>query len=288
MNNTRVIPARVFGVRRTMGKVEVLFLERRDDGCWNALVGAGGKIREGETLSLADGAIEVIVRGKSDDGVFTLEVTSERDLIDALDEYGAMPVPPYIHRESADERLTKIDRDRYQTVYADTPGAAAAPTAGLHFTMPLLERLRTSGVETAEVTLHVGLGTFRPVKVETIQKHVMHSERYSVSKGAADALNAARENGRRVVAVGTTTVRVLESLDEGPVEPLSSATSIFIYPPYAFKRVGAMITNFHLPKSTLLMMVSAFAGRELVLEAYETAKREGYRFYSYGDAMLIL
>lgn len=288
LNDTRVIAARVWGLRRTMGRVEVLFVRRREDGLWEALVGSGGKVKLGEVLKLAGGAIEVRVVGKSDEGVFTLDVLCPDDLPAALEAHGHVPTPPYIDRRGERAALEKMDRDRYQTVYAKSPGAVAAPTAGLHFTDRLLARIRALGVEVVTVTLHVGLGTFRPVKTGNVEDHVMHGEYFEVGREAADALNSARRDRRRIIAVGTTTTRVLESLDEGEVRPRQGTAELFIYPPYSFRRVGAMLTNFHLPKSTLLMMVSALAGRERVLEAYREAIREGYRFYSYGDAMLIL
>ena len=288
-NDARVIPARVFGVRRTLGKVEVLFLEEVSRGLWQALIGAGGKVRPGEKLRLADGAIEVKVADKDEaEGIFTLEIIKPADLAGALETHGHMPVPPYIDRRGRKSELEKIDRARYQTVYARTPGAVAAPTAGLHFTSELLRDLRDSGVCVASVTLNVGLGTFRPVKIDNVEEHTMHAEHYEVSEEAASEINAAVRDSRRITAVGTTTTRVLESLPPGEVQSGRGATELFIYPPYDFRRIDALITNFHLPKSTLLMMVSAFAGRERVLAAYEEAIREGYRFYSYGDAMLIL
>jgi S-adenosylmethionine:tRNA ribosyltransferase-isomerase len=288
VNDTRVIPARVFGLRRTRGKVEALFLEETPEGAWLALLGAKGHILPGERLTLAGGQIEVEVVDKDAEGVFTLKVIRPGDLVSALERVGRVPVPPYIERDAADAALDELDRARYQTVYAERSGAVAAPTAGLHFTPELLAGLRAIGVEIARVTLHVGLGTFRPVKVGEVEEHKMHRERYEVTAAAASAINAASAAGRRIVAVGTTTARVLESLPAGDVAPAKGWTDIFIYAPYRFKRVDAMITNFHLPKSTLLMMVSAFAGRESILAAYGEAKREGYRFYSYGDAMLIL
>ena len=287
LNDTRVIPARVFGIRKTLGKVEALFLEKTGERTWTALLGAKGRIQPGETLKFADGRIVVEVVGKDDEGVFTLRIVEPDDLLAALEAAGHVPVPPYIRRDGDAASLETVDRERYQTVYARTPGAVAAPTAGLHFTSRLIAELESAGVLFARVTLHVGLGTFRPVKVDDVETHRMHREFFAVGRDAADALNAAKADGRRTVAVGTTTARVLETLGAEAVTPRSGYTDIFIYPPYRFQRVDAMVTNFHLPKSTLLMMVSAFAGRERVLAAYETAVHEGYRFYSYGDAMFI-
>jgi len=288
INDARVIPARVFGIRKTLGKVEALFLEDAGGGLWRALLGARGHIEPGEVLKFADKAIEVKVVSKDEEGIFTLRVISPPDLLNGLEKHGHVPVPPYIKRDGAAARLEEIDRTRYQTVYAQKPGAVAAPTAGLHFTGQLLGRIGESGVIVARVTLYVGLGTFKPVKAENVEDHVMHGEHYEVDAAAAEALNAARREKRRVIAVGTTAARVLESLGGDEVEPVKAWTDIFIYPPYRFKRVDALVTNFHLPRSTLLMMVAAFAGRERILAAYEVARREGYRFYSYGDAMLIL
>jgi len=288
LNDARVIPARVFGIRRTLGRVEALFLESAGDRLWRALLGSKGRVKPGETLKFADGRIEAEVVSKDDEGIFTLRIVAPDDLVAALEKEGHMPVPPYIRRTGVSAALEEMDRTRYQTVYARTPGAVAAPTAGLHFTERLLNELKTAGVEFARVTLHVGIGTFRPVKADDVESHVMHREYYEIGPEAAAALNAARREGRRVVAVGTTTTRVLETLPDRSVEPSRGYTDIFIYPPYRFRRVDALVTNFHLPKSTLLMMVSAFAGRERVLRAYEEARDLGYRFYSYGDAMLIL
>ncbi|MCD6404547.1 MAG: tRNA preQ1(34) S-adenosylmethionine ribosyltransferase-isomerase QueA [Planctomycetes bacterium] len=288
MNDTRVIPSRVYGIRRTMGKVEVVFLRERADGLWEALIGSGGHVMPGEALKLAEGSIEVEVTAKDEEGVFTLKVIRPDDLMGALESFGHMPVPPYIARKGKAAALEGLDRTRYQTVYAEKSGAVAAPTAGLHFTEALLAHLTESGIRIAKVTLHVGLGTFRPVKVDTVEDHVMHKEYFEVGPKAAEAIESARRERRRLVAVGTTTTRTLESLPEGRVEPARGHTDLFIHPPYRFRRVDQMVTNFHLPRSTLLMMVSAFAERKRILAAYEEAKREGYRFYSYGDAMLIL
>jgi len=289
LNDTRVIPARVFGLRRTLGKVEVLFLERVARRRWQALVGSGGKVRPGEKLRLAEGAIEVKVAQKdASEGIFTLEVLKPDDLLEALERHGHVPVPPYIDRSGERAELEEIDRARYQTVYARVPGAVAAPTAGLHFTEGLLAELKSAGIGIASVTLQVGVGTFRPVKSATVEAHSMHAEHYQVGEEAAAQLNAARRDRRRVIAVGTTTTRVLESLPPGEVAPAAGSTELFIYPPYRFKRVDALITNFHLPSSTLLMLTAAFAGRERILAAYDESIRRRYRFYSYGDAMLIL
>ena len=269
MNDTRVIPSRVYGIRRTMGKVEVVFLRERADGLWEALIGSGGHVMPGEALKLAEGSIEVEVTAKDEEGVFTLKVIRPDDLMGALESFGHMPVPPYIARKGKAAALEGLDRTRYQTVYAEKSGAVAAPTAGLHFTEALLAHLTESGIRIAKVTLHVGLGTFRPVKVDTVEDHVMHKEYFEVGPKAAEAIESARRERRRLVAA-------------------LPAGALYGHPPYRFRRVDQMVTNFHLPRSTLLMMVSAFAERKRILAAYEEAKREGYRFYSYGDAMLIL
>ncbi len=287
LNDTRVIPARVFGVRRTLGKVEALFLEQAGDNVWRAMIGSKGRVKEGERLKFADGEVVVEVMGKDEEGIFTVAVLEPEDLVETLERVGHVPVPPYIRRKGVAADMEAIDRRRYQTVYAAKSGAVAAPTAGLHFTEGILDALRQEGVRIAKVTLHVGIGTFRPVKCEEVEDHVMHREYFEVGEETAAALRAARDEERRIIAVGTTTARVIESLPEGEAKAIKGWTEIFIYPPYHFKLVDAMVTNFHLPKSTLLMMVSAFAGRENVLAAYEEAKREGYRFFSYGDAMFI-
>lgn len=287
-NDTRVIPARVYGTRYTGGKVEVLFLEQTEERQWKALIGSGGKPTSGEVLNLANGAIRAEVTDKDAEGTYTLRLADTEDLLSALEAVGHMPTPPYISRKGHAASLEEIDRTRYQTVYAHKPGAVAAPTAGLHFTEDLLQDIRARGIQIASVTLHVGLGTFRPVKTDTVEEHVMHREYYEISRETADAVNAARNRRRRLIAVGTTTTRVLESLTEHLLGPTSGYTDIFIYPPYRFGRTDAMVTNFHLPTSTLLMMVSALAGREMIMQAYEVAIEMGYRFYSYGDAMLIL
>jgi S-adenosylmethionine:tRNA ribosyltransferase-isomerase len=219
-------------------------------------------------------------------GEALLKIESNRPLMEVLDEEGVPPLPPYISRKEQTEEQIEEDKNRYQTVFAKTPGSAAAPTAGLHFTPEILETLTSQGVSKAELTLHVGLGTFRPVSAEHITDHDMHYERYQISNEAASTIASAREKGGKIVAVGSTSVRTLESVI--PIRAAEGSTNIFIYPPYDFKNVDAILTNFHLPKSTLLMMMSAFAGRELMLKAYETAVREKYRFFSYGDCMLIL
>lgn len=283
INDTRVIPARIWGRRETGGKIELLLLEEINLGVWECLARPGKRANIGERLSFGSGRMIGTVLDKTEYGGRVVSFEAAEGVDRVVDEIGEMPVPHYI-------KAALRDADRYQTVYARKRGSAAAPTAGLHFTPELLDKVARLGVEIVRVTLHVGLGTFRPVKTETVEEHVMHSEHYHVSTEAADAINRARSGGGRIVAVGTTTVRTLETVAEpnGMIMPGDGWTKIFIYPGYAFRSIDAMVTNFHLPKSTLLMMVSAFAGREFVLSAYSEAIAERYRFFSFGDAMLIL
>ncbi len=283
VNNTKVIPARLYGTRvGTDAKIEVLLLKRRSEQVWETLVKPGKKCRPGTQISFGDGRLVGEVTDVVEDGNRLIRFSYEGIFEEILDELGQMPLPPYITHPLK-------DKDRYQTVYAKYDGSAAAPTAGLHFTPELLEQIRKKGVSIAEVTLHVGLGTFRPVKVENVDEHHMHSEFYEVSEETAALVNTARKNGGRVVCVGTTSCRTIESAadEDGTLHAKSGWTEIFIYPGYRFKILDALITNFHLPESTLLMLVSALAGREQILAAYEEAVREKYRFFSFGDAMLI-
>ena len=295
LNNTRVIPARIAAVRPTGGKMEMLFLEpsrnskKADGPHWTALGQAKGKPRRGEHLRFADGETTAEILDKSPEGVYTLQFAPDTDVVAMLESAGRPPLPMYILRSREKHEANADDPAQYQTTYAQKPGAVAAPTAGLHFTEEVLKNIAAHGVEIARVTLHVGFGTFQPVRVENVEDHQMHRERYSVTAKNAERLIRAVDEGRRIVSVGTTTTRVLETIaQKGKIAQCSSSTDIFIYPPYDFKLIGAQITNFHLPESTLLMMICALAGRERVLAAYEEAKQEGYRFYSYGDAMLIL
>lgn len=284
INSTRVIPARLLGVKEATGaNIEVVLLRRRDRDTWEALVKPGKRVPVGTRIIFGDGMLVAEAMDVTDVGGRILKFSFDGIFEEILDQLGQMPLPPYIKKQLD-------DRERYQTVYSKTPGSAAAPTAGLHFTPELLERLKNQGINTAEVTLHVGLGTFRPVKCEQIEGHKMHAEYYEMSEASAQKINAAKEKGCRIISVGTTSTRVLETLaeDDGRVKAGSGWTDIFIYPGYRFKVVDTLITNFHLPKSTLLMLVSAFAGREKVLKAYETAVENEYRFFSFGDAMLIL
>ncbi|HET7626621.1 MAG TPA: tRNA preQ1(34) S-adenosylmethionine ribosyltransferase-isomerase QueA [Verrucomicrobiae bacterium] len=303
LNNSRVIPARLRGINaRTGGHFEILLLEENAVNDWWAMMRPGKRARIGTEITLleAEGAttsIRATVIETNEEGHRRLKFSGTSDISEKLDSLGEIPLPPYIHRDAKIRELQNEDRERYQTVFADPSGSVAAPTAGLHFTKNILETIRARGVEVCFVTLHVGLGTFAPVKAEEISEHKMHEERYELSEETARRIRDAKANGRRVFAVGTTTVRVLESVaekNEGRVVAGSDRTRIFIFPPRDFKIVDALLTNFHLPKSTLLMLVSAFAapgetrGRELALSAYAEAVRAHYRFFSYGDAMLIL
>ena len=289
LNDTRVIRARLFGVRSaTSGKVEGLLVEPMDGGAWRMMLKSGGKLLAEERVQWTPRRVEATLVEKAEDGTWRVDFGGV-DTLELAAAYGKAPVPPYIRRATEDARSEEVDAERYQTVYAREAGAIAAPTAGLHFTKALLGELGEAGVEIVKVTLHVGLGTFLPVKTEELEEHPMHSERYHVTGEAVAALRRAREEGRRIVAVGTTSARVLESIELGQDSgEQSGRTDLFIYPPYRWRAVDALITNFHLPRSTLLALVAAFAGRERVLAAYSEAIRVGYRFYSYGDAMLIL
>ena len=284
INNTRTIPARLIGHKTgTGGVVEFLLLRRRDYDTWEALVRPGKRLQAGAQCEFGEGALRAeVIERTSDDGGRLVKFHFDGVFEEILDRLGTMPLPPYIH-----EKLE--DPQRYNTVYAKTNGSAATPTAGLHFTPELLERIRQKGVDVVPVLLHVGLGTFRPVKVENIEEHHMHSEYFEVTEDAAKRINAARERGGRIVAVGTTSVRTLESAAEnGRLVAKRGETSIFIKPGYQYQMVDALITNFHLPGSTLMMLVSALYDREKIISAYELAVKEKYRFFSFGDAMLIL
>jgi S-adenosylmethionine:tRNA ribosyltransferase-isomerase len=287
VNNTKVIPARVFGYKTASGgKVELLLLDETAPGTWKVLMKTSRRPKVGDALTLCSGKATATLLEDGEQGEALLKIVSDRPLMEVLDEEGVPPLPPYIARKEQTPEQIAEDKNRYQTVYASAPGAAAAPTAGLHFTPEIFAALKDQGIDKAELTLHVGLGTFRPVSADIITDHEMHYERYAIPADAAEKINRARQNGGRIVAVGSTSVRTLESVV--PVQPAEGSTNIFIYPPYDFKNVDVILTNFHLPKSTLLMMMSAFADREQMLKAYETAVTEKYRFFSYGDCMLIL
>ncbi|MDC7767942.1 tRNA preQ1(34) S-adenosylmethionine ribosyltransferase-isomerase QueA [Priestia megaterium] len=285
LNDTRVLPARLFGTKEDTGaNIEVLLLKQTQGDTWETLVKPAKRVKEGTVISFGDGRLTAVCKETSDQGGRLLEFNYEGIFYEVLEQLGEMPLPPYIK-----ERLD--DQERYQTVFAREQGSAAAPTAGLHFTEEMLEQLKEKGVHIAFLTLHVGLGTFRPVSVDDLEEHDMHSEFYQVSEGTAALLNSVREKGGRIISVGTTSTRTLETIateHNGKFVASSGWTNIFIFPGYEFKAIDGMITNFHLPKSTLIMLVSALAGRENVLSAYEQAVAEKYRFFSFGDAMLIL
>lgn len=283
LNNTKVIPARLYGVKEgTEAHIEILLLKRRENDVWETLVKPGKKAKPGTRIIFGDGLLIGEVLEVVEEGNRLIQFHYEGIFEEILDELGQMPLPPYITHQLK-------DKNRYQTVYAKYDGSAAAPTAGLHFTPELLEAIRQKGIRIAEVTLHVGLGTFRPVKVENVLEHHMHSEFYMIDEEPAKTINETRQSGGRIICVGTTSCRTIESAakEDGSLEAKSGWTDIFIYPGYQFKLLDALITNFHLPESTLLMLVSALAGREHILAAYEEAVKERYRFFSFGDAMFI-
>lgn len=283
INNTKVIPARLYGVKEDTGAhIELLLLKRREGDVWETLVKPGKKARPGARIVFGDGRLKAEVIDVVEEGNRLVHFEYEGIFEEVLDALGEMPLPPYITHKLE-------DKNRYQTVYAKYEGSAAAPTAGLHFTKELLEAIQAKGIKIANVTLHVGLGTFRPVKVDDVTEHHMHSEFYMIDKEAAAIINETKRQGGRIISVGTTSTRTLESVadEQGFVREASGWTQIFIYPGYTFKCVDALITNFHLPESTLLMLVSALSSREMILDAYETAVKEKYRFFSFGDAMFI-
>ena len=282
-NNTKVIPARLYGIKEDTGiAVEFLLLNRIEDDIWEVMVRPGRRLKEGTKVSFGDGLLKAEILEILEGGNRKVKFEYEGIFNEILDKIGLMPLPPYIHE-------TLKEKDRYQTVYAKHEGSSAAPTAGLHFTEELLEQIKQKGVEIANVTLHVGIGTFRPVKVENIEEHHMHTEHYYIKKEDADKINKTKEQGGRIIAVGTTSCRVLESIadENGRVEPTEGDTGIFIYPGYKYKCIDGLITNFHLPESTLIMLVSAFANRDFVMRAYKEAVKEKYRFFSFGDAMFL-
>ena len=282
-NNTKVIPARLYGIKEDTGvNVEFLLLNRIEGDIWEVMVHPGRRLKKGAKVTFGEGLLKAEILEQMENGNRKVKFEYKGIFNEILDQIGLMPLPPYI-KESLN------DKDRYQTVYAKYEGSAAAPTAGLHFTDELLEKIKAKGVEIANVTLHVGIGTFRPVKVENIEDHDMHSEHYYIKQEDADKINNARKNGGRIISVGTTSCRVLESVadENGFVKEVEGDTSIFIYPGYKFKCIDCLITNFHLPESTLIMLVSALAGKDFVMSAYEEAVKEKYRFFSFGDAMFI-
>ena len=281
-NNTKVLPARLYGRKETGAHVEFLLLNNIEGDIWECIVRPGNKLHIGTKVIFGEGLLKANILDIMPGGTRKVEFEYEGIFNEILDKIGLMPLPPYIHEELK-------EKDRYQTVYAKNEGSAAAPTAGLHFTDELIEKLEKKGIIIANVTLHVGIGTFRPVKEETVEAHEMHTEHYYIKKEDADKINSAKEKGKRVIAVGTTSCRVLESIanENGRVEETEGDTKIFIYPGYKFKILDGLITNFHLPQSTLLMLVSALAGKDYIMKAYKEAVKEKYRFFSFGDAMFI-
>lgn len=288
LNNTKVIPARLLGEKDTGAKIEVFLLKNTEGKIWEALIKPSKRVKSGTIVTFSqDLQAKVLERIPNDK--WLVELIYEGNFYSLLEKIGNIPLPPYIERKMSDEQLKQLDYERYQTVYAKTPGSVAAPTAGLHFTQEILEKLKQKNIKIGYVTLNVGIGTFRPVKCDNVLDHKMDSETYEISQETADLINNAKSQGKKIVAVGTTTVRTLESAFQkyGEISAVHDASEMFIYPGYEFKVIDKLITNFHLPKSTLLMLVSALAGRDLIFEAYHQAIEQRYRFYSYGDCMLI-
>ncbi len=283
INDTKVIPARLYGKKQTGANVEFLLLKRLEGDIWESIVRPGNKLKQGTVVIFGDGILKAEVLDIMEGGTRKVKFTYDGIFNEILDKIGLMPLPPYIHEELK-------ERNRYQTIYAKHEGSAAAPTAGLHFTDELLQKIQEKGIVIARVTLHVGIGTFRPVKEENVEDHEMHKEHFYVKEEDVEKINKAKDNGHRVIAVGTTSCRVLETIadESGHVHSVEADTGIYIYPPYKFKCIDGLITNFHLPKSTLLMLVSALGGREFILRAYKEAVKEKYRFFSFGDAMIII
>ena len=290
LNNTKVMPARLYGYKDTGAKIEVFLLKKYDDANrWEVLIRPSKRVRVGTIIKVSDELSVEVMMPLPDDGKWVVKMIYEGDLLQILHKVGNIPLPPYIERKMATEELRQLDFERYQTVYAKNEGSVAAPTAGLHFTEDILNKLKEKGVEIGYVTLDVGIGTFRPVKCENILDHQMDSEAFEISEETAELINRAKAQGKKIVAVGTTTVRTLESAYKifGEIKACKSASNLFIYPPYEFKVIDKLITNFHLPKSTLLMLVSALATKDFIFEGYAEAIKEKYRFYSYGDCMFI-
>lgn len=288
LNDTKVIPARLFGQKTTGAKVEIFLLKEVQTKVWEALVKPSKRINAGNIIKIGE-ELTVIAKTRLEDGKWLVELVYDGAIYEILNRVGNIPLPPYIERNLSDEDLKKLDYDRYQTVFANQAGSVAAPTAGLHFSKEILTKLKAKGVEICYVTLNVGLGTFRPVKCENILEHKMDTEVFEISETSAEIINRAKKSGKNIVAVGTTSVRTLETAFQkhGCIKACKDSSQLFIYPPYEFKVVDKLITNFHLPKSTLLMLVSAFAQKDFVVKAYETAIANKYRFYSYGDCMFI-
>ncbi len=290
LNNTKVIPARLYGFKDTGAKIEVFLLKETENKKeWEVLIKPSKRVKEGTVVKIAEELSAEVIKPLPDDGKWLVRMIYEGDILQILHKVGNIPLPPYIERKMTGEELKKLDFERYQTVYAKDEGSVAAPTAGLHFTKEILKKLSDKGVQIGYVTLNVGIGTFRPVKCENVLEHKMDSESFEISQETADLINSAKREGKKIVAVGTTTVRTLETAYKqfGEIKACKSASELFIYPPYEFKVIDKLITNFHLPKSTLLMLVSALAGKEFIFKAYEQAIANKYRFYSYGDCMFI-
>lgn len=289
LNNTKVLPARLYGTKDTGAKIEVFLLESKGNKQWSCLIKPSKRVKPDTIITISNELQIRPIKRLEDDGEWLIELIYEGDLFEILHKVGNIPLPPYIERKLKTEELKQFDMERYQTVYAKDEGSVAAPTAGLHFTDEILEKLKAKGVEIAYVTLNVGLGTFRPVKCDNILDHKMHSETFEITQAAADKINNAKANGKKLIAVGTTTVRTLETAYQkyGCIKACNDHSELFIYPPYEFKVIDKLITNFHLPKSTLLMLVSALAGKEFIFKAYEDAINNKYRFFSYGDCMFI-
>ena len=289
LNNTKVMPARLIGYKDTGAKIEVFLLKSLAGRNWEVLIKPSKRIKVGSVVTISEELSVKALERTEEDGGWIVELIYDGDILDVLHRNGNIPLPPYIERKLQDEDVKKLDFERYQTVYAKDEGSVAAPTAGLHFTQEILQRLKDKGVEIAYVTLNVGLGTFRPVKCENVLEHKMHSESFEITEETAKIINEAKAKGKKLTAVGTTTVRTLETAFKqfGEIKACKSASELFIYPPYEFKVVDSLITNFHLPKSTLLMLVSALAGKDFIFEAYDEAIKNEYRFFSYGDCMFI-
>ena len=288
INNTKVLPARIPGKRQSGGKIEALLIEENNNGDWSAIVRKAGRIKQGERLEFCDGKLLAKAKERLEEGEWLLEFEETERLKERLEDVGLPPLPPYIERRNASDLQNTKDRERYQTCFATEPGAIAAPTAGLHFTPEILTEIENRGIDILEVTLHVGLGTFSSIDQEDIRKHKMHAEFFSVSSQTLRQLQVYQNNNKQMINVGTTSVRVLETLARQNFQDSSGWTDIFIYPPCKFKMTDGLLTNFHLPKSTLLLLVSAFCGREFLLSSYQHAVAEKYRFFSYGDCMFIL
>lgn len=289
LNNTKVLPARLYGQKETGARIEIFLLKQQENDEWEVLIKPSKRVKPETIIKISDELSVKVHKRLEDDGEWLVKLLYEGNVLEVLHRNGNIPLPPYIERKMQTENIKQLDFERYQTVYAKDEGSVAAPTAGLHFTEEILEKLKTKGVEITYVTLNVGLGTFRPVKCENILEHKMHSESFEITQEAADAINRAKKLGKKIIAVGTTTVRTLETAYQkfGEIKACHDNSELFIYPPYEFKVIDNLITNFHLPKSTLLMLVSALAGKNFIFEAYEEAVKNKYRFFSYGDCMYI-